>query len=204
MSRVGGWPMVAVLATLVIAAAGPAGAAGSIVLPRPGQVGIGIQGGYGMLVKTGDLGNDFSDGPTIAVRLRYRMRYERALGLSFENERFDIRIPEAIDPLGFPGRTRVNAVLSGLEFYQMFGTRTRTTKMVMVGAGVAQTSGRTLDHDTFYPGNGTYVSAGGGFERFLIRSWAIDLSARYMAVFLPDDRNHEAQVALGFIWYASY
>src|SRR5262245_36129201 len=204
MSRVGGWLMVTVLATLAMGDAGPARAAGSIVLPRPGQVGIGIQGGYGALIKSGDLGNDFSDGPTIAVRLRYRMRYERALGLSFENERFEIRIPEALDPLGFPGRTRVNAVLSGLEFYQMFGTRTRSTKMVMVGARVAQTSGRTLDHDTFYPGNGTYVSVGGGFERFLIRSWALDLSARYMAVFLPDDRNHEGQVALGFIWYASY
>jgi hypothetical protein len=205
MSRVGGWLMVAALTTLAIAGAGPAWAAGSIVLPRAGQVGIGIQGGYGGLLKTGDLGNDFSNGPTIAVRLRYRMRYERALGLSFENERFEIRVPEAIDPTtGFPGRTRVNAVLSGLEFYQMFGTRTRTTKMLMVGAGIAQTSGRTLDNDTFYPGNGTFVSVGGGFERFLIRSWAIDLSARYMAVFLPDDRNHEGQVALGFIWYASY
>lgn len=205
MSRVGGWLMVAATTTLAVAGARPAWAAGSIVLPRAGQVGIGVQGGYGALLKTGDLGNDFSDGPTIAVRLRYRMRYERALGLTFENERFEIRVPEAIDPTtGFPGRTRVNAVLSGLEFYQMFGTRTRTTKMLMVGAGIAQTSGRTLDNDTFYPGNGTFVSAGGGFERFLIRSWAIDLSARYMAVFLPDDRNHEGQVALGFIWYASY
>ena len=203
MRRGGGWPMWVASLALALAGARPAQAA-TIVLPRPGQVGIGVQGGYGALLKTGELGNNFSDGPTFAVRLRYRMRYERAIGLSFENERFTIRVPEELDPLGFPGRTRVNAVLSGIEFFQMFGTRTRTTKMVLVGAGIAQTSGRTLDHDTFYPGNGTYVSVGGGAERFLFGSWALDFSVRYMAVFLPEDRNHEGQAALGLIWYASY
>jgi hypothetical protein len=86
----------------------------------------------------------------------------------------------------------------------MFGTRTRATKMVMVGAGLAQTSGRTLDKDSFYPGDGAFVSGGAGLEWFLLRSWAVDLSARYVALFLPDDRNHDVQVALGFIFYASY
>ncbi len=199
-------PTLSMLVTLVLAGAGPARGA-SIVLPRPGQVGVGLQGGWGALAKSGDFGGTFGNGPTLAIRLRYRMRYERAIGLSFENERFEIRAPEPYFPAGqiqLLGRVRANLVLSGLELYQMFGTRTRTTKMVMVGAGLAQASARTADKDTVYPGNGSYVSAGTGAERFLVRSWAIDLSARYMAVFLPDDRNHEVQVALGVIWYASY
>lgn len=206
MSRDGRWWMaVLVVVALAPAVAVPARAAGSIVLPRPGQVGVGIQGGYGTLLKSGDLGNDFGNGPTLAFRLRYRMRYERALGLSFEGQRFEIRTPGTEFPAGsgLPGPNNVNTILSGIEFYQMFGTRTRTTKMVMVGAGLAQTSGKT-DEGTVYPGDGSYVSAGAGIERFLIRSWALDLSTRYVALFLRDHRNHDLQVALGLIFYASY
>jgi hypothetical protein len=198
---------VVMMVALAPAIAGPARAAGSIVLPRPGQVGVGIQGGYGTLLKSGDLGNDFGNGPTIAFRLRYRMRYERAFGLSFEGERFEIRTPEPDSTAGpgLFGRTNMRTILSGLEFYQLFGTRTRTTKMVMLGAGLAQTSVRTTDKvDTIFPGDGAYLSAGAGIERFLMRSWALDLSTRYIALFLPDDRNHDVQVALGLIFYASY
>ena len=208
MNRDAVWWMARVLAVVALCVAGavPARAVGSIVLPRPGQVGIGFQGGYGTLLKSGDLGEIFGQGPAIAVRLRYRMRYERAIGLSFEGQRFDIRTPEATFP-GFPelkGRINVRVVLSGLEFYQLFGTRTRTTKMISLGGGVAQTSGRTTDKDTYYPGDGAFVSVGAGFERFLLRSWALDVSTRYQAVFLPKDRNHDLQVAVGMMFYASY
>lgn len=201
------WLVVMMVVALASTVAGHARAASSIVLPRPGQVGLGIQGGWGSLLKSGDLGNVYGDGPTLAIRLRYRMRYERALGLTFENERFEIRIPEAHDPIDtlLAGRARVNAILSGIEFYQMFGTRTRTTKMLMVGAGLLQTSGRADDGDTFYgTGDGTFISAGAGVERFVYRSWALDLNAHYVMMFLPDDRNHDVQAALGVIFYASY
>ena len=200
--------MVAMVAAALLAI--PAAArAGTIVLPRPGQVGLGLQGGYGTLFKSGELGQTFGEGHTIALRLRYRMRYERAIGLTFENQRHTIRVAEPLveGPTPgtlLPGRDRVNVVLSGLEFYRMFGTRTPTTRMLMVGAGVAQTSGRFLNNETFYPGDGGFVSAGFGVERFIMRGWALDLSTRYMMVFLPDDRAHDLQVALGVIFYASY
>lgn len=201
--------MAVVVTAVALLVAPDAWAASSIVLPRPGQVGLGLQGGYGTLFKSGALGGDFGEGPTIAARLRYRMRYERALGLTFENQRHEIRVREEFspdsDPLApLPGRDRINMVLSGLEFYQMFGTRTRTIKMLMVGAGVAQLSGRAINNETFYPGDGTFVSAGFGVERFVYRSWALDLSARYMTVFVPDDRAHDVQLALGLMFYASY
>lgn len=199
--------MTATLLALVVVMYPGHGSAGTIVLPRPGQVGLGLQGGYGTLLKSGDLGGTFGDGFTIAARLRYRMRYERALGLTFENQRMAIRVPEATAPPPdtlLPGRDRVNVVLSGLEFYRMFGTRTPTVKMLMVGAGLAQTSGRTINNETFYPGDGAFVSVGFGVERFLYRSWALDFSTRYMALFLPDDRAHDVQAALGIMFYASY
>jgi hypothetical protein len=200
--------MVALAAVAGLSGVSPARAAHTNVLPRAGQVGIGIQGGYGMMFKTGYLG-DFSRGPEIAVRLRYRMRYERAIGLSFEGQRMDIRTPEAVYPPGasLPGRTNVRVILSGADLYQMFGTRTRTTKLIGISAGLAQTSSRTLDGDTFYRqegSDGAYVGVSAGIERFIIHSWALDLSTRYHAIFLPGDRSHQVQVALGVIFYAGY
>lgn len=202
-----GMAVVVAMVSLLVAPA--AWSAESIILPRPGQVGLGIQGGYGTLLKSGEQGGVFGEGPVIAARLRYRMRYERAIGLTFENQRHDIRefeefAPGHTDIAPLPGRDRLNMVLSGLEFYQMFGTRSRTVKMLMVGAGVAQVSGRFINNETFFPGDGTFVSAGFGVERFVYRSWAFDLSTRYRLMFLPDDKAHDVQVALGVMFYASY
>jgi hypothetical protein len=205
----------AVVAAVVMSIMGVVGAVtprvaraeSTIVLPRPGQVGIGVQGGYGSLLKKDDIGSLFDTGPTIGFRLRYRMRYERAIGLSFEGQRFDIRQFEPHYPASdttLDGRKNVSFVLSGLEFAQLFGTRTRAVKMLMVGAGLAQGSGRTTGGDTWYPGDGTYVSAGAGLEYFFFRSWAWDVSGRYQAVFLPTSRTHDFQAALGVMFYASY
>ncbi len=205
----------AVALTLGLAAAQPAcpGAARAeslIVLPKPGQVGLSVGGGYGTLVSSGNVGVTFGAGPALCVRLRYRMRYERGLGLSFESQsldarevvRFDLAFPDSVAP------TRLSLITSGVEFYQMFGTRTRTTRMLMVGAGIAQMRAELNDGSTDvagrFGGDGLYVSAGAGVERFFFRSWAYDLSARYLAVFREGKPNHDLQAALGLIFYASY
>jgi hypothetical protein len=201
------WIPWAMVASVVLLACGREAHA-EIVLPRPGQVGVEIQGGYGSLLNTGNLGHDFGSGGTLAIRLRYRMRYERSLSLSFENQRPDIRVAELYDPNYpgqlLPGRDHANLVLSGIEFGQLFGTRTRATKMLMVGAGLAQSSIRTIDNDTIFPGDGVFLSLGAGVEYFVFRSWALDLSTRYNAMFLSGDTEHDVQAAVGFIFYASY
>jgi len=200
---------IAVLAAGVLCAGG-ARAASSIVLPRAGQVGVGVQGGYGLLLSSGQLGDTFGSGPTFAVRLRYRMRYERGLGLSFESQqldareapgRFDLTDPATVAP------DKLSLVASGVEFYQMFDTRSRTVKMLMVGAGIAQVrvdlnTGETSFAEEDGAGDGTYLSLGAGVERFVFRSWAWDLSFRYLAVFKGGEVTHDQQVALGAIFYA--
>lgn len=186
-------------AIVMFGAAGPA-EAWKVTPPRAGQVGLGMQGQYGTLLESGLIGEEYGAGPGLTVRVRYRMRYERAIGLSFESQSFDARSPA--DSVG--SLTQTTAILSGLELYQLFGTRTRTHRMVSVGVGLAQISQDTNDGGTIFPGDGLYVSAGAGIERFFYNSWAFDLSTRYMALFQEGETNHDFQISLGLIFYASY
>ena len=91
-----------------------------IVPPRAGQVGLSIQGQYRQLLP-GDVGDDYDNGPGLAVRLRYRMRYERAMGLSFESQRFNTQTPTVDDTL--PNHTTF--YMYGIDVYQMFDTRSK-------------------------------------------------------------------------------
>lgn len=203
--------LLAALLTLGVAGAAPAA---TVNLPRPGQVGIAVQGGYGSLIDTGNdenVGSEFGDGPTFTVRLRYRMRYERAIGLSFESQKLASRferpyVPGEADSTTFPDELSV--ILSGVDFYQLFGTRTPTVKMISLGAGLAQqrvelNSGETELSGPF-SGDGLYLSAGFGIERFFYRSFAIDFSTRYYAMFREGKVGHNVQAAIGIIGYAGY
>lgn len=201
--------LTAILFTALLA--GTAAAASTIILPRAGQVGIGIQGQYGSMLKQGDFGEEFGSGPGLAIRLRYRMRYERAFGLTFESQMLDARNPgraktafTALEDSARRDRLSVN--LAGLEFYQLFDTRTRTVKMLSAGVGLAQVSARLDNGETQYPdkGDGVFVSAGAGVERFFYRSWAWDLSTRYHAIFHDGELNHDIQGSVGIIFYAAY
>jgi len=198
----------ALLAAIAIVFASSALAEPRIVLPRAGQVGIGVQGGYGMLLQNGAVGETFNSGESYTVRLRYRMRYERGLGLTFENNVFDAReqTPYTGEPSTAP--KRLGVILSGAEFYQMFNTRTRNVSMLSLGAGLVQqrvklNSGETELSGTF-SGDGLYLSAGAGVERFVYRSIALDLSTRYYAMFRDGKPGHNVQIALGAIFYAGY
>jgi hypothetical protein len=208
--------VVAVLLALGVAlgalAVGTAQAKTIIVLPRPGQVGVSGSYLYGSLLRGGSVGDMFGSGPGMAVRVRYRMRYERGFGLSFEGHRMDARPGDQVDffdgtPLA-PGdpyaHQRLNLFLYGADFYQLFGTRTKMTKMLSVGGGLAHPIVALNDGENEYPfSDGAYLSAGAGIERFFWQSVAFDLGARYQAVFLDGKVNHDLQASIGLIFYAS-
>ena len=194
-------------------AAGSARAENNIILPRAGQVGIGIQGQGGTMFSGGDLGTEFGGGGGLAVHVRYRMRFERAIGLTFESQglsaRHDSGRAGAFDSLtDAPAvlRDRLKVVSAGVEFYQMFDTRERTVKMVSAGAGIVQLSAHLTNGETQFPiaGDGIYISAGAGLERFIFKSWAWDLGSRYMAIFHDGNMNHDIQLQAGLIFYAAY
>jgi len=181
-----------------------------VVLPRAGQVGLGIQFGYGTLLQTDSYGQTFGGGASYVVHLRYRMRYERAIGLSFSAERFDVRTPVPWDPTDdatiLP--ERLNTTLSGLDFYQMFGTRTPTVKYLLLSGGLSQERVKLNDGETelsgTYSSDGLYLGAGAGIERFFWSSMSWDLSARYNAIFRDGKPHQDVQASLGIMWYASY
>lgn len=199
-----------IAAAVAIGGAAPARAALPVVLPRPGQIGFTLQGEFATLFDSGNLGAHFGSGGGIAARMRYRMRYDRALGLSFEAHTLDARDANGWmtppDTLPAFARTRLSVLLSGVDLYQMFNTEERTQEMVSVGAGLAQVHYSLRDGETEYPseGDGVYVALGTGLERFFYRSLAFDLSARYTAIFHGGKTNQGVQAAAGAIFYASY
>jgi len=193
---------IALGAALALSTARPARAALPVILPRPGQIGFTIQGGYGTLLKTGNLGDEFGSGGGLAVRVRYRMKYERAVGLSFETQTLDARAPAD----SMFARTSATTILSGLDFYQMFNTDDRTQSLLSFGAGLAQVHYTLRDGETEYPdqGDGLYLAAGGGIERFVYRSFALDFTARYTMIFQAQKVNQGIQALAGMIFYVAY
>ena len=205
-------PLLLLVATLAVAAL-PAHAASTIVLPRAGQVGVGISGSFATLLPSGSLGEEFGSGPGLSVRLRYRMRFERAIGLTFDAERMNSRDPSgaagAFDSLtDAPATLReyMKMVTAGFEFYQLFDTRERTVKYLSAGAGLAQISAHLSDGETQYPiaGDALFVSLGAGFERFFYRSWSWDMNFKYKPVLHDGKVNHDLQAQLGLMFYAAY
>lgn len=189
------------------------GHAATLVLPRSGQVGLGLSGQVGTLLSTGDYGKEFGTGGGLKVNLRYRMRFERAMGLVFDMQRLAAREPSGAAG-AFDSLTDAPAVLrkqlrfntAGIEFYQLFDTRTPTTKLLSAGFGLVQTSARLTNGEAQFPiaGDGVYLSAGAGIERFVWRSWAWDSGVRYMAIFHDGTINHDVQLHTGMIFYAAY
>jgi hypothetical protein len=203
----------AVAAVSLFAAGGASGA--SLILPRAGQVGIGLLGNFGTLLESGQLGDEFGSGFGMGVRLRYRMRYERAIGLSFDQHYLDSRVPgypegafSGYKDVGDSLLTRDQLVMTttGFDFYQMFDTRQRNVKWVSVSAGLVQVSAKLSDGETQYPNgsDGTFLGAGLGVERFVYRSWGLDFEARYQAIFYGSTVNHNLQASAGLIFYAAY
>lgn len=175
-----------------------------VIPPRAGQLGVGLQAQFGSLTSGGGFGSDFGAGPGMAVRLRYRLRYERAFGVSFERQNFEVRN----FALGDSAQKTLTLMNSSIEFYQLFGTHTRTTRMLSAGFGLVQPSKKLRGGEVKLGGDdvldGAFVSVGAGLERFIYQSLGIDLNIHYQTIFQNGSTNHDIQAAAGLIFYATY
>lgn len=195
---------VPILVVLALTFARGADAKIVVVPPRAGQLGVGLAGQYGSLLSSGGFGSEFGSGSGIGVRLRYRLRYERAVGVTFEQQKFDVR-HEADSTFAERTLTLLN---TSVEFYQLFGTRGNTTKMLSAGFGLCQPSKKLADGEVKLGGNdvldGAFISVGAGLERFVYQSLGIDLNLHYQTIFQNGSTNHNIQASAGLVFYASY
>jgi len=196
--------LVAVVLSAGLAASSVAHAGWVVVPPRPGQIGVALDGQYGSFFKTGGLGSEFGTGPGLGVRVRYRMKYERAIGLSFEKSQYDVR--QNADTT-FADNT-VSLVNSSVEFYQLFGTDGKTTRMLSGGFGLTQVSKKLNDGELKLGGDdvsdGMFITVGLGLERFFVQSFGLDVNAHYEMIFQNGSTNQLFQVGLGLVFYAGY
>jgi len=175
-----------------------------VIPPRAGQLGVGLQGQYGSLLKGGGLGSDFGSGGGLSVRLRYRLRYERAIGVSFERQSFEARdVGPEVD-----AEKTLTLMNSSVEFYQLFGTESRTTRMLSAGFGLVQPSKKLSNGEIKLGGDdvldGAFVSIGAGLERFFYQSLGVDMNIHYQTIFQNGSTNHDIQASFGLVFYASY
>jgi hypothetical protein len=170
---------------------------------REGTVSFGLQGGYGSFLGGSGFADDFSSGPNLAVRLRYRTGRESAIGLSFEGQRYDAKDA----PLEPEDPEWVQVVTTTAEYYQFFSVRKRAPRYVVLGAGLAQSRRRLLNEETDFPGDGGVIILGAGTEFWWQRTISFELSARYYGILRGDDGStlysNAAQVALGVHFYTS-
>jgi len=190
------------LMTLMAAAA--AHAAWIVVPPRPGQIGVAIDGQYGSFLSGGGLGSEFGAGGGLGVRVRYRMQYERAIGISFE--RCDYTVRHNADTT-FADHT-VTLINTGAEFYQLFGTEGKTTRMISAGFGITQVSKKLNDGEEKLGGNdvgdGGFVMLGVGLERFFVQAFGLDLNAHYELIFQNGSTNQLITASAGLVFYAGF
>ncbi|MBD3334079.1 MAG: hypothetical protein GF355_01020 [Candidatus Eisenbacteria bacterium] len=204
-------------------------------LPEPSRayeqprntISIGIQGQYGLLwgeevsPSTADPYNpDDPDeakaswpyiadwGAGLALRLRYSTSRFTAIGLSFEDQRFQRR-----GGLGseYPDEIRITYILG--EYYLYVQRRKQLTYYGVLGAGLArpvvrfeeEVGSQELEENVF-PGERLALLVGIGIERFITRKASIDVSLRNYGVYedrvagvFPSTVTHE--LALGIHYY---
>jgi hypothetical protein len=179
-----------------------------VQLPRPGQIGIAAQGGYGGFLPHGHYGDAFGSGGSYAFRLLFRMRDARALGISFEQQNFEA-VQDTFEyntNVEFSASKKLKMITTGADFYQFSDPTERTQRYIGAGLGIYQSTVKLADGETYIPLNpsGFYANLTAGLEHFVWNTWALELSVRYLAVFAQGGVNSDLQASAGVVFYAGY
>lgn len=179
-------------------------------------ISLGVQGQYGVLGgETQPIPADPDEdaawaslvdyGGGLAIRIRYSTARNRAIGLSFEDQRF--RRQDGVDKRR-PKQIQLSQVLA--EYYFYFLRPKRTTRYIVLGAGFhipalryeteEEDTGRTLE-EVSYPGLDLTLVAGVGLEHFIGRRTSVDLSIRGYGLRSDPTLSISGEVALGIHYY---
>ncbi|MCA9727358.1 MAG: hypothetical protein R3E12_10560 [Candidatus Eisenbacteria bacterium] len=151
---------------------------------RSNTISLGIQGGVGLMSGSGDFEPDtttptasipydaFDLGPGLAIHIRYSLDRTHALGVTFEDLRFDRKTDAIVQPTQF----QLNNFLA--QYYVYFNRRSKVSQYVVAGAGFHRATFRLGDDSSIQPGEGLAANLGVGSEYFLRRPFSIDASLR--------------------------
>jgi len=195
-----GWVGCLSLAFLLIAATSHA------YEQRRNTVSIGIQGVGGVMsgtdeyvIESGNLTvpyEDYEFGPGIAINFKYSIDRRNAVGITFDDLRFDKKSGLSADT---PDQIQFNNVLG--RFYKYFNRRGRMSRNVFIGAGFHRAVFRVNDRENIFPGEGFTANYGAGLEYFLNRVATIDLTVEGYYMKPKGGTAATGQVKLGLHYY---
>ncbi len=195
-----------------IAHAGLALLLGLLLLGRPAQayeqrsgtLSLGVQGGAGALSSSDSFSRgateigydsyDFAGG--LGIRIRYGLDRSHAVGVSFEDLRFDRKSGEDRE---LPSQYQLNNFM--VDYYVYFHRRYKLSRYVVLGAGFHRPTFRFSDDENILPGEGLTANFGGGMEYFLRRPFALDASVRGYYLRLKGGSAVAGELMLGVHYY---
>jgi hypothetical protein len=174
---------------------------------------VGVQIQMGNLGRDSDWGKAFGWGRGVCIHLRNSTARNRAIGLTFEQQRFDIEspLPEDIES-GLPtSLLQMQTLLFDYLFY--FQRPQRRCYYAVASAGFYRPelvyerrtqAGQPMTSDVRYPGENFMGRIGGGTEYFVSRKFSFDGSISFYYLRAPDLHGLTASVqfALGVHVYA--
>lgn len=184
-------------AALVLAATGfgSTGQCGPIFEER-GALAVGVQGQFGFLAGDAEAAEHFDQGPGYALRLRYYLGNDRALGISMESQRFD----------GTPGLglqyepKEMTVAVFTVDYLMYFQRASALTRYLTFGAGFHHPGREYKDGSEVGP-DGLALTAGAGFEYFFHKVASVDVCVRGYGLFGQGGLLGSGEAAAGLNFY---
>lgn len=148
------------------------------IFEERGTLTVGGQVQEGMLFGNADPTDDFDNGTGFAVRMRYYLGSDKALGISLESQIFNgVTAPANEDQ----PRRFTDAILT-VDYIFYFDRSSALSRYLTVGAGFHHPGRDYRGYSKVGP-DGLAGCVGGGLEYFFHRSTSIDVSVRGYGLF---------------------
>jgi hypothetical protein len=167
----------------------PGAAAPPSRVERPGTVGLGVAGGYGIVTGNSRFGSEFDDGWGLDFYLKYVVNAHWSLGLGFQSQMYE---------------STTQAFNQGLDKLQMTGIRgdiffyrdraQDASQYLVLGVGIYRPEIHYTAEDVGFPGESAELSLGLGAEIFIGESWGLELGGRAISYF-GDGQSPEDEAA---------
>jgi hypothetical protein len=198
------------LRSLLVLAAGwvfvvpAAHAASTGRVERPGSIGLGAGGGYGLITGSSRFGSEFDDGWGFDIQLKYVVGPHWSMGLGFQSQSY-LSTTQALAEQDLD-KFQVTDIRLDTFYYR--NRNQNASQYAVFGLGIYRPeihyAGRA---DVSFPGENLELSFGLGVELFLGESWGLELGGRAIGYFGdgmspeeeadPDAVHYDSNFSLG-------